>query len=59
MIAENLDLVMSIYNLGNYSSNYFEATRSLWFYSKYKVANINAAIANKTNLNHLKIGLNH
>ena len=29
--AENLDLVMPIYNLIEYSSDYFETTGSLWF----------------------------
>ena len=31
---ENLDLVMPMYNLIEYSSNYYETTGSLWFYSK-------------------------
>ena len=34
--AEDLDLVIPIYNLIEYSSNYSEATGSLWFYSKMK-----------------------
>ena len=34
--AENLDLVMPMYNLIEYSSNYSETTGSLWFYSKMK-----------------------
>ena len=29
--AENLDLVMPMYNLIKYSSNYSERTESLWF----------------------------
>ena len=32
--AEDLDLVMPMYNLIEYSSNYSETTASLWFYSK-------------------------
>ena len=32
--AENLDLVMPMYNLIDYSSNYSKTTQSLWFYSK-------------------------
>ena len=32
--AKDLDLVMSMYNLIEYSSNYSEATGSLWSYSK-------------------------
>ena len=30
--TENLDLVMPMYNLIVYSSNYSKTTRSLWFY---------------------------
>ena len=32
--AEDLDLVMPMHNLIEYSSNYSETTVSLWFYSK-------------------------
>ena len=32
--AEDLDFVMSMYNLIEYSSNYSETTGSLWFCSK-------------------------
>ena len=32
--AGDLDLVISMYNLKEYSSNYSEKTGSLWFYSK-------------------------
>ena len=32
--AEDLDLVMPMYNLIEYSSNYSEITESFWFYSK-------------------------
>ena len=35
--AEHLDLVMPIYNLIEYSSNYSETTGSLWFYSQLKL----------------------
>ena len=38
--AENLDLVMPMYNLVEYSSNYSETTGSLWFYSKDKATDI-------------------
>ena len=44
--AENLDLVMSMYNLIEYSSNYSETTGSLWFYSKDEATDFNAVIAN-------------
>ena len=32
--VEELDLVMMIYNLVEYSSKYYDTTCSLWFYSK-------------------------
>ena len=32
--AEDLELVMSMYNLIEYRLNYSEATGTLWFYSK-------------------------
>ena len=44
--AEDLDLVMPMYNLIEYSSNYSETTGSLWFYSKDKATSFNADIAN-------------
>ena len=44
--AENLDLVISMYNLIEYSSNYSETTGSLWFYSKDEATDFNAVIAN-------------
>ena len=47
--AEDLDFVMPVYNLIEYSSNYFETTRSLWFYSKGEATNFNAVIANINN----------
>ena len=43
---EDLDLIMRIHNLIEYSSNYFETTGSWWFYSKDKVTNLNANITN-------------
>ena len=47
--AENLDLVIPMYNLIEYSSSYSETTGSLWFYSKYEVINFNADIADDIN----------
>ena len=47
--AENLDLVMPMYNLIEYSSNYFERTGSLWFHSKDEPSNFNADIASDVN----------
>ena len=40
------DLVMPMYNLIEYSSNYSETTWSLWFYFKDEATNCNANIAN-------------
>ena len=44
--AEDLDLVMPMYNLIEYSSNYSETTGCLWFYSKDEATNFNADIVN-------------
>ena len=37
--AEDLDLVIPMYNLIEYSSNYSETTGNLWFYSRYEPTN--------------------
>ena len=42
--AEILDLVMSMYNMLQYSSNYSDTTGSLWFYSKDEATDFNADI---------------
>ena len=42
--AEDLDLVMSMYNFLEYSSNYSDTTGSLWFYSKGEANSFNANI---------------
>ena len=47
--AENLDLVMPMYNLIEYSSNYSETTESLWFYPKDEASNFNNNIVNTDN----------
>ena len=47
--AEDLDIVMPMYNLIEYSSSYSETTGSLWFYSKDEETNFNADIANTNN----------
>ena len=39
--AENLDLVMPMYSLIEYSSNVSETTERLWFYSKDEGNNFN------------------
>ena len=43
--GEDLDLVMSMLNLIEYSSNYLEKTSSLWFYSKDEADDSDNAIA--------------
>ena len=52
--AEDLDLVMSMYSLIEYSSNYSETTGSLWFYSKDEATDFNADIANDNNFKSFK-----
>ena len=52
-IDQDLDLVMPMYNLIEYTSNY----GSLWFYSKDEATNFNADLANDYNLHHLNIRL--
>ena len=47
--AEDLELVMPIYCLKEYSSNYSDATGSLWFYSKDEATIFNANIADTNN----------
>ena len=49
--ADDLDLVIPMYNLIEYSLNYSETTGSLWFYSKDQATNFNADIANNNNFN--------
>ena len=44
--AEDLDLVMLMYDLTEYSSNYSKTTRSLWFSSKDEATGCNNDIAN-------------
>ena len=44
--GEVLDLVMSMYNLIECSSNYSKTTRSLWFCSKDEATSFNADIDN-------------
>ena len=44
--AEDLNLVMPMYDWIEYSSNYSEITGSLWFYSKDEATDFNADIAN-------------
>ena len=44
--AEDLDLVMPMYNLTKHISNYSVTKASLWFYSKDEATNFNADIEN-------------
>ena len=41
-----MHLVIPMYNLIEYSSNYSDATGSLWFYSKDEATNFDADISN-------------
>ena len=44
--TEDLDLVMSMYNLIEYSSNYSATAESSWFHSKDEATNFNVDFAN-------------
>ena len=44
--AEDLDLVMLLCNLLEYSSNCSDTAGRLWFYSKDEATNLNADIGN-------------
>ena len=52
--AEDFDLVMPMYHLIEYSSNYSETTGSLRFYSKDEGTNFNVNIANLNNFKFFK-----
>ena len=43
--AEDLNLVLSMHNLIDYRSNYFETRESFWFYLKDEATDFNADIA--------------
>ena len=47
--AEDLDFVMPMYNLIEYSSIYSETTGRLWFYLKDEATNFNGDIATDNN----------
>ena len=57
--AEELGLVMLIYNSLEYSSNYSETTESLWFCSKDEATNFNADFANTNNFKYFLYKLNY
>ena len=48
------DLVMPMYNLIEYCSNYSETTGSLWFYSKHEATYFNADIVNNNDFKSFK-----
>ena len=48
--AEDLELVMSMYNLIEYRLNYSEATGTLWFYSVDEATDFDNNIANTDDL---------
>ena len=52
--VEDLDLVMPMYNLIEYSSNYSETTGSLWFYSKDEATDFNVDLVNDNNFESFK-----
>ena len=52
--AIDLDLVMQMCNLIEYSSSYSETTGTLWFYSKDEANNFNADIVNDDNFKSFK-----
>ena len=52
--TEELDSLMSMYNLIKYSTNYSDTTGSLLFYSKNEAANFNADIMDTNNFKSLK-----
>ena len=57
--AEDLDLVMSMYNLIEYSSNFSEAKGSLRFYSKDEATNLMQILKTLMILNLSSIRLNY
>ena len=50
----NLELVMPMYNITEYRSNYSKTTGSLWFYLKNEITNFNAYISNNNNFKSLE-----
>ena len=57
--AVDLSLIMSLYDLLEYSSNYSKTTKSLWFYSNDKATDFNTNIAKANDLNLLSMKLNY
>ena len=52
--TEDLDLVMPLYHVLEYNSNYSERIGSLCFYSKDEATGFNADIANENNFKSFK-----
>lgn len=52
--AEGLDLVMLMYDLTEYSSDYFDTTERLWFYSEDEANNFHVVTANTENFKSFK-----
>ena len=52
--AEDLDLVMLMYNLQDYNSNYSDTTDSWWFHSTDETTNLSNDIANTNNFKSFK-----
>ena len=52
--AEDLDLVVPMYNIIEYSSNCSKTRGILWFYSKEEATNFNSDIANDNNFKSFK-----
>ena len=52
--AEDLDVAMPMYNLLEYSSNYYDTTGSLWFYFTDEAANFNSNIVYGNNFKSFK-----
>ena len=53
--VEDLDLVIPMHDLLQYSSNYSDAADSLWFYSKDEATNFNNNSANTIDFINFKI----
>ena len=57
--SEDLDLVTTMYNLREHSSNYSETSESLWFYSEYEATNLIIILKTLMVLNFASIRLNY
>ena len=52
--VEDLDLIVTVYNLIEHSSNFYETTGSLCFYSKDEATNVNGGNASTDNFKPFK-----